>query len=92
MAIASDNSSARKVALRFVLLVGAMSFFADFGYEGARGILGPYLAVLGASGAAVGTVAGLGELAGSGFALYRGGWRTARGCTGPSRFSATWCR
>jgi len=58
--------------LRFVLLVGAMSFFADFAYEGARGILGPYLAVLGASGAVVGAVAGLGELAGYGIRIISG--------------------
>ncbi|HVN09780.1 MAG TPA: MFS transporter [Patescibacteria group bacterium] len=62
----------RKIALRFVLLVGAMSFFADFTYEGARGILGPYLELLGASGAAVGVVAGLGELAGYGLRLVSG--------------------
>ena len=58
--------------MRFVLLVGAMSFFADFAYEGARGILGPYLAVLGASGAVVGAVAGLGELAGYGIRIISG--------------------
>jgi MFS family permease len=33
-------------------------------YEGARSITGPYLAVLGASGAAVGIIVGLGELIG----------------------------
>ncbi len=36
-------------ALRFVLLVGAMSFFADFTYEGARAIAGPHLASVGSS-------------------------------------------
>lgn len=60
------------LALRFVLLVGAMSLFADFTYEGGRGILGPYLALLGASGTAVGVVAGLGELAGYGLRLVSG--------------------
>ncbi len=63
---------ASSTALRFVLLIGAMSFFADFAYEGARGILGPYLALLGASGAAVGMVAGLGELAGYGLRIVSG--------------------
>ena len=62
----------RSAALRFVLLVGVMSFFADFTYEGARSILGPYLALLGASGAAVGAVAGLGELAGYGLRIVSG--------------------
>ena len=61
-----------RTALRFVLLVGVMSFFADFTYEGARGILGPYLAILGASGAAVGVVSGLGEAAGYGLRLLSG--------------------
>ena len=65
-------AEAKKRALRFVLLVGAMSFFADFAYEGARGIAGPYLALLGASGAVVGGVSGLGELLGYGLRLVSG--------------------
>jgi len=72
MTIQPQRREASTAALRFVLLVGAMSFFADFAYEGARGILGPYLAVLGASGAVVGTVAGLGELAGYGLRMVSG--------------------
>jgi MFS family permease len=56
--------SRRQAALKFVLLVGVVSFFADFTYEGARSVTGPFLATLGASGAAVGIVAGLGELLG----------------------------
>jgi MFS family permease len=59
-------------ALRFVLLLGVVSFFADLAYEGARSITGPFLAVLGASGTAVGIVAGLGELAGYGLRLVSG--------------------
>src|SRR6266536_2602964 len=59
-------------ALRFVVLVGVMSFFADFTYEGSRGILGPYLALLGASGTVVGVVTGFGELAGYGLRLVSG--------------------
>ena len=35
-------------ALKFVLMVGVMSFFADFTYEGSRSITGPYLGLLGA--------------------------------------------
>jgi predicted MFS family arabinose efflux permease len=66
-AVPSDRS-----ALRFVILVGVMSFFADFTYEGARSITGPYLAILGASGAVVGLVAGFGELAGYGLRLVSG--------------------
>lgn len=41
-------------------------------YEGARSITGQYMAVLGASGAIVGVVSGLGELIGYGFRLVSG--------------------
>ena len=66
------NTAARARALRFVLLIGVMSFFADFTYEGSRSIIGPYLAVLGASAAAIGIIAGLGELLGYGLRLVSG--------------------
>jgi MFS family permease len=58
--------------LRIILLFGAVSLFADMTYEGARSILGPFLGSLGASGAAVGLVAGMGELAGYGLRLFSG--------------------
>lgn len=58
------TSSFRNNPFRFVLLVGVMSLFADMTYEGARSITGPYLALLGASVAAVGVIAGVGELLG----------------------------
>lgn len=60
------------IALKFVVLLGVVSLFADMTYEGARSITGPYLAVLGASGAAVGFVAGFGELIGYGLRLISG--------------------
>lgn len=61
-----DNrrEASKAVALKFVVLIGAVSFFADFTYEGARSIVGPYLALLGASATVVGSVAGFGELLG----------------------------
>lgn len=62
----------KRRALEFVLLVGALSFFADFVYEGARGIAGPFLALLGASGVIVGAASGLGELAGYALRLVSG--------------------
>src|SRR5580693_7744042 len=71
-AIPPRTDTSRSTALRFVILIGVMSFFADFTYEGSRGILGPYLALLGASGAAVGIVTGFGELAGYGLRLVSG--------------------
>jgi MFS family permease len=60
----AGTRAGRRTALRFVLLIGVVSFFADFTYEGARSVTGPFLAILGASGAVVGFVAGLGELLG----------------------------
>lgn len=59
-------------SMRFILLFGMVSFFADMTYEGARSINGAYLAILGASGAAVGFVAGFGELIGYSFRLFSG--------------------
>jgi MFS family permease len=47
--------------LRFVLVFGVVSGLADFVYEGARSIVGPFLATLGASAVVVGFVTGLGE-------------------------------
>ncbi len=59
-------------ALKFVLLIGVVSFFADFTYEGARSINGPFLAILGTSATLVGFIAGLGELLGYGLRLVSG--------------------
>lgn len=53
----------------FVFAFGLVSLFADMVYEGARSIIGPYLAVLGASATLVGVVAGAGELIGYGLRL-----------------------
>lgn len=66
------SSSLKSRALKFVLLIGVMSFFADFTYEGSRSIIGPYLLALGASAAVVGIVTGLGELLGYGLRLVSG--------------------
>src|SRR6266498_5145307 len=59
-------------ALHFVVIIGIANFFADFTYEGARGIIGPFLGSLGASAAVVGFVAGLGELMGYGLRSVSG--------------------
>ena len=67
-----DASVSRRRALRFVVLVGVVSLFADLTYEGSRSITGPYLAVLGASATAVGVVAGGGELLGYALRLVSG--------------------
>lgn len=62
----------KTAAIRFVVLLGVVSLFADMTYEGARSVTGPYLAILGASGTVVGLVAGLGELIGYGLRLASG--------------------
>lgn len=54
----------KRSALAFIIAFGFVSLFADGAYEGMRGITGPYLALLGASGTAVGIIAGTGELFG----------------------------
>jgi hypothetical protein len=59
-------------ALKFVLMVGVMSFFADFAYEGSRSIVGQYLGMLGAGALAIGVVTGFGELLGYGLRLVSG--------------------
>lgn len=56
----------------FIILLGIVSFFADIAYEGARSIIGPFFAILGASGAVVGTFAGLAEFAGYGIRIISG--------------------
>lgn len=62
----------RRTALHFIILLGVVSLFADMTYEGARGIAGPYLGVLGASATVVGVVAGLSEFLGYGLRLISG--------------------
>lgn len=64
--------SSQNPALRFIIILGITSLFADITYEGARSITGPFLSVLGASAAVVGVVAGLGEFIGYGLRLVSG--------------------
>jgi MFS family permease len=53
-------------------MIGVVSFFADFTYEGSRSITGAFLQTLGATGAVVGIVAGFGELLGYGLRFFSG--------------------
>lgn len=59
-------------ARTFIFLLGWVSLFADLCYEGMRGAIGPYLALLGASGAVVGIIAGIGEAIGYGLRYASG--------------------
>ena len=52
----------RRSAVRFIVVMGVVSLFADMTYEGAHSIIGPYLKDLGATATQVGIIAGFGEL------------------------------
>ncbi|MFA5089765.1 MAG: MFS transporter [Candidatus Omnitrophota bacterium] len=62
----------KKTAIQLILLFGLVSLFADIIYEGARGVNGPYLKVLGANAIIVGLVAGIGEFIGYAIRLFSG--------------------
>ncbi|HEY2009507.1 MAG TPA: MFS transporter [Rhizomicrobium sp.] len=68
-----------RTGLYFVLLFGAVNLFADFAYEGARSVGGPFLAMLGASGLIAGLVGGFGEFIGYGLRLLSGRWADRSG-------------
>ena len=72
MATVPSRTLSRGSAIRFVVLLGVVSLFADMTYEGGRSITGPYLELLGASATVVGIVAGIGELLGYGLRLLSG--------------------
>ena len=59
-------------AVAFITLMGVVSLFSDMTHEGARSILGEYLNLAGASGAAIGFVSGVGELCGYSLRLLSG--------------------
>jgi MFS family permease len=77
--IARTVATPKSAALKFVLTIGVLSFFADFTYEGARSVYGPYLALLSASATVVSMVTGFGELVGYGFRLVSGRWADRTG-------------
>ena len=68
----THEDTSKKSAYKFIILLGVVSLLADVTYEGARSITGQYLAILGASGAVVGIVAGFGELIGYALRLVSG--------------------
>ncbi len=67
-----ETSSRKTNALRFIVLMGVVSLFGDIVYEGAKGVTGPYLALLGASATVVGLIGGLGEFIGYALRLFSG--------------------
>jgi predicted MFS family arabinose efflux permease len=62
----------RSRAITFIVCLGMVSLFADMTYEGARSIIGPFLRSLGASAAAVGFIAGFGEMLAAGLRFFTG--------------------
>lgn len=68
------SSITKSAAIRFILLFGFVSCFADMTYEGARSITGPYLASLGATAFMVAFIAGFGELLGYVLRVASGYW------------------
>jgi MFS family permease len=74
-----NTSRGISLAIRFVVLIGFVSLFADMTYEGARSVAGPYLGKLGASAFIISLVAGLGELAGYALRLVSGRWSDKTG-------------
>jgi len=68
----ANHSRGLSRAVRFVVLLGLISLFADMVYEGARSINGSFLQILGARASTVGWVAGIGELIGYGLRFFSG--------------------
>jgi len=67
-----DDAQVRSHALRIVLAFGVVSLLADVVYEGARSVLGPFLATLGATAATVALISGIGEFVGYGLRAVAG--------------------
>ncbi|ORW08651.1 MFS transporter [Mycobacterium kyorinense] len=72
MTIRPDDRRRVSPAMKFVLMVGVMSFFADFTYEASRSIVGQFLGLLGAGALAIAVITGFGELLGYGLRLFSG--------------------
>ena len=62
----------RKAALLYIVCFGLVSLVADMTYEGARGVIGPFMMNLGASAVVVGFVAGFGEMVAASLRFFSG--------------------
>ncbi|MEN2998178.1 MAG: MFS transporter [Brevinematia bacterium] len=62
----------KRAIIRFIILMGVVSLFADMVYETARGVMGPYLGYLGANAFAIGLVFGIGEFLGYFLRIFAG--------------------
>jgi MFS family permease len=74
MTAPQSRQDLKRSATKFVIMVGIMSLFADFTYEGSRSILGPYLGFFNLGGTAISIITGVGELVGYGLRPLSGRW------------------
>ncbi|MEM1514024.1 MAG: MFS transporter [Candidatus Thermoplasmatota archaeon] len=65
-------NSRKSLAIKLIIIFGIVSLFGDIIYEGSRGVVGPYLKILGANALIVGFIAGFGEFIGYLFRLFSG--------------------
>jgi len=65
-------NNVKKRAFQLIITLGIISLLGDIIYEGARGVSGQYLQILGVNAATVGFIVGLGELLGYLFRLVSG--------------------
>jgi hypothetical protein len=72
----AGSSKMSGASFRIILVLGMVSLFGDMVYEGARGVTGPYLATMGATGTAIGFIAGFAEMLG--YAIRMGSGRVSR--------------
>ena len=72
MAEIIDNRILKRQAFQLIFFLGVISLLGDIIYEGARGVNGQYLQILGINAATVGFIVGLGELLGYLFRLASG--------------------
>lgn len=68
----NPQTTLKKSAYTFIILLGIVSLFSDLTHEGARSIIGPYLGLLGASAATIGFITGFGEFIGYALRLVTG--------------------
>ena len=68
----TEQTPARRSAIRFIVCLGIVSLFADMTYEGAHSILGPFLQGLGATATEVGIIAGFGEMIAASLRFFSG--------------------
>jgi len=68
----ASMNNIKKQAFQLIIFLGVVSLLGDIIYEGARGVSGQYLQILGVKAATVGFIVGLGELLGYLFRLASG--------------------